>query len=164
MRTISLFLALTLGAAEVQAQYPASANSLRWEGTTSNAGPFCWGFSCRPERADVRTGESGTLRIRVDGPLPYAIAASLSATSCLPIRPFYNNLVLDAPITILQAGVCSGPSPILACPSCEETFTLTVPRGLPAGTRFSLQGITGVFPVPGSPIGSWTQTITFNVR
>jgi hypothetical protein len=156
MRTL---LSLLLIAAPALAQYPVGANALRWIGTTSTVGPFCWGFSCTPVSATVTAGETGTLFVRSEQGDAYAIGLSLSASRCLTVPGFLNQLVLDDPFSLWQIGICSTPSPILACPSGYDNIAVTIPPFFPAGLQFSLQGATG-------SIGpySFTQAIQFTVR
>ncbi len=156
MRTLISMLLLASGAL---AQYPPGANALRWIGTTSTAGPFCWGFSCTPVQADVAPAETGTLFVRADQNDAYAIGLSLTATRCLSVPGFLNQLVLDDPFAVWQVGVCTNVSPILACPSGYENVAVTIPPFLPLGLSFGVQAVTGA----SSPY-SFTQPIVFTVR
>jgi len=158
MRSVILVLALTASAA---AQYPASANALRWTGTTSTAGPFCWGFSCTPVPATVVPGETGTLMVRAELNQVYALAVSAGANRCLAIPGIYNQLVLDDPIHVWRTGVCGQASGILACPSGTDTVTITFPPSTPPGITFSIQGLVSVPSGPAVPAFSFTQPITF---
>ena len=158
-----LLLTLTLTTA-LSAQYPISANALHWQGATSTAGPFCWGFTCTPAAATILPGEPGTLTIRAEFNQPYLLGLSPTATSCISAPAIsYNSLTLDPPITIWWTGTCSIPSPILACPSGYDQLPITIPPILPPGSSFSMQGITGAPAIPGSPAWSFTQAITFTV-
>ncbi len=160
MRVALVVLALT---GPLWAQYPISANALQWTGTTSSAGPFCWGFSCTPAQATVVPGESGTLMVRAEFNQLYALALSAGANRCLSIPNFFNNLVLDDPIFLVQVGVCSQPSPILACPSGTETISVTIPAAMPPGLSFSIQAVVSVPSGPALQSFSFTQAITFTV-
>jgi hypothetical protein len=156
MRT---FLPMLLLAVPALAQYPIGANALRWIGTTSTVGPACWGFSCTPLQATVTPGESGTLFVRSEYNDAYAIGLSLTASRCLSVPNFVNQLALDDPFALWQIGVCSTPSPILACPSGYENIAVTIPPFLPAGLQFCVQAATGSFPP-----WSFTQPLAFTVR
>lgn len=145
------------------AQYPAGANALRWDGTTSAAGPFCWGFSCTPLVATVTAGESGTLMVRAEFGQPYLLAVSRGASRCLTLSGIYNSLVLDDPIFLLTSGSCSLGSPILSCPGGQDFLPLTFPVGLPSGFSVAIQGLTGVPSGLGFPSASFTQTLIFQV-
>ena len=161
MRIPLLILALT---APLCAQYPIDANALRWEGTTSSAGPFCWGFSCEPARAEVVPGESGTLIVRGEWNQVYALGISLGSDRCLELPGISHALVLDDPILIVRIGICDDPSPILACPNGLDHIGVTIPGFMPPGFSFSVQAIVGV---PGWPVvRGWalTQGIRFVVR
>lgn len=156
---LSLLLAVPLAA-----QYPADATALRWEGVTSSAGPFCWGFSCDLETAEVVPGESGTLMVRGEWNQIYALALSLSASRCIPLPNVANGLVLDDPVHIVITGVCGNPSPILACPSGTDTFRISIPRALPAGFSFSVQAIVTVTSGPAVQRYALTPGIRFVLR
>ena len=162
MRTTALVLLLLLAAPAV-AQYPMGANALRWIGTTSTVGPYCWGFSCTPVQATVLPGETGTLFVRSEWSDAYVIGISLSATRCLPLPGFLNQLALDDPFFVWQVGVCGTPSPILACPGGYDNLAVTIPPFFPPGLQFSMQGVTGPPPSPGLTSFSFTQTIRFTV-
>jgi hypothetical protein len=154
---------LALLALPVLAQYPVGANALQWTGTTSTAGPFCWGFSCTPEIAMVTPGESGSLLVRAELNQLYGIGISLTATRCLSVPGISNSLVLDDPITIWRTGVCAQGSPILACPSGTDTIPVTIPSTFPSGLRFSVQAVTGTPGGPAFNAYSFTQPLTFVV-
>ena len=152
---------LVLTAAVATAQYPAGANVLRWDGVTSSAGPFCWGFSCVPELATVVPGESGTLLIRAEVGQPYILAVATGANRCLALPGFHNALVLDDPIFVLNTGICGFGSPVLSCPGGQATLPITFPLGLPSGYTLAVQALTGV--PGGSAAGSFTQGLVFLV-
>lgn len=160
---VVVLLAGTSLAGTLCAQYPASANALRWTGTTSTAGPFCWGFSCRPEQATVVPGETGTLMVRGEFNQIYALGVAPGASRCMSFPSIYNSLVLDDPIVFVRFGVCSEPSPILACPSGWDRFDVRVPPGLPRGASVALQALVSVPSVPGTPRFSFSQTIVLTV-
>lgn len=161
MRIPLLLLAL---ATPLVAQYPADATALRWVGMTSSAGPFCWGFACDLETAEVLPGETGTLIVRGEWNQVYAIAISLSASRCLTLPDIAHGLVLNDPLFIVRIGVCGDSSPILACPSGTDSFQLTLPSVLPAGFSFSVQAIVTVPSGPAVQKYSLTQGIRFVLR
>lgn len=161
MRIPFLFLAL---AAPLAAQYPADATALRWDGVTSTAGPFCWGFSCDPEVAEVVPGESGTLLVRGEWNQIYAIGVSLGANRCLELPNIAHGLVLDDPLLIVRIGVCDDPSPILSCPNGTDSIEVTIPAFLPPGFSFSVQAIVTVPGPPAVQRLSLTQGIRFLLR
>ena len=157
------FIMLLVCSASLFAQYPASATGFQWTGTTSVAGPFCWGFNCVPEQATVSAGESGTLMIRGEANQSYAIAISAGASNCLSLSGIMNQLVLDLPLLVTHTGVLNQLSPILACPSGQAFIPITIPSAIPSGFSFSIQGICSL---PGSPAGashSFTQALSFTV-
>ena len=159
-----LTIAILLLASALPAQYPISANALHWSGTTSSAGPFCWGFTCNPETAAVVPGESGTFTVRGAWNQPFALAIAPTASRCLALPGIFNALVLDDPIYVTHTGVLNQLSPILACPSGMVVIPIVLPPWLPPGLSFSVQGLVGV---PGDPAlpptFSFTQAITFTV-
>lgn len=157
MRAAFGLLPLLLSAPAL-AQYPMGANALRWLGATSTAGPFCWGFACAPVPATVNPGESGTVFVRSEFGDAYVLALSLTATSCIAVPGLLNQLALDGP-AVWQLGVCSTPSPILACPGGYFDLNTTIPAFLPPGFRFALQGITGA-----PSRYAFTQAIEFTVQ
>ncbi len=161
MRIPLLFLTL---AAPLVAQYPADATALRWDGVTSTAGPFCWGFSCDPEVAELVPGESGTLTVRGEMNQIYAIAISLGANRCLELPNIAHGLVLDDPLYIVRIGVCGDPSPILACPSGTDSIEVTIPAVFPPGFSFSIQAIVSLPSGPAVQRFSLTQGIQFLLR
>jgi hypothetical protein len=156
-----LFLIL---AAPIAAQYPADASALRWEGQTSSAGPFCWGFDCETETAAVVPGETGKLMVRGEWNQLYALAISLSSDRCLQLPNAAHGLVLSDPLFIFGAGVCADPSPILSCPNGTDTIAVAIPRALPAGFSFSVQAIVSVPSGPAEQRYSFTQGIRFVVN
>lgn len=157
MRILAATLLLAAAAA---AQYPMGANALRWLGTSSTAGPFCWGFSCTPVQATVTPGETGTLFVRSEWNDDYVIGIALGASRCLAIPGLLNQLALDDPFFVWQVGVCGTGSPILACPSGYDNLAVTIPPFFPPGLSFAMQGVTGAAG-PG-PL-SFTQPIRFTV-
>lgn len=160
MRTASLLLLTTI---LLPAQFPIGANALRWNGTTSTAGPLCWGFSCIPDTATLVAGENGSLLIRGNYLDPYVLGTSLSATQCTSV-PFINNqLVLDNPITIFWTGILNTLSPALVCPSGSDTLAISIPINWPSNLTFTIQGLTGTPFPPGPAEASFTQPITFVV-
>ncbi len=146
------------------AQYPADASALRWEGSTSTAGPFCWGFACEPEIAEVLPGEKGTLLIRGEWQQLYALAISLDSSRCLKLPNAAHGLILNDPLFIFGAGVCANPSPILACPNGTDTIKVSIPSALPAGFSFSVQAIVSIPSGPAEQRYSFTQGIRFVVK
>ncbi len=156
-------IACVLLSVTVSAQYPISANGLRWEGVTSSAGPFCWGFNCTPEPVTVVPGESGILRIRAELNQPYVIAISTGASQCRTVPGAYNSLVLDEPFTILYTGAFVVGSPILACPQGVDDLSVIIPPSFTTGTTFSIQGATGTPGGVGMPTFSFTQALSFRV-
>ena len=157
-------LLILLLATPLAAQFPVDATALRWVGATSSAGPFCWGFACDLETAEVVPGETGILTVRGEWNQIYAIAISLSANRCLALPNISHGLVLDDPLHIVRMGICGDLSPILACPSGTDSFQITFPRILPAGFGFSVQAIVSVPSGPAVQRYSLTQGISFVLR
>lgn len=114
------------------------------QGQLGTNGTFCWYFDCVPRPLTVISGE--TLTLRVNAPLGnfFAIGASFSATSCLPIPGIQNNLILDPQVVTIAIGAVTQSSPILACWGGHETVALTLPAGLPSGLQFTTQAVAAV--------------------
>lgn len=160
-----IVLLLTLLSSLACAQYPLGANALRWEGTTSSAGPFCWGFSCTPERAAIAPGERGSFLVRGEFRQPYVLALSAGLGRCRSIPGALNQLVLADPFVVFAAGSLDRTSPILACPPGTARVPIQVPASLPRGTTFFVQGAVGLPRSTGTRAAvSLTQTIAFTVR
>lgn len=160
LRILPSLLLLLIVAAPLAAQYPANANALRWEGRTSQAGPFCWGFQLTPERVGVLPGETGVLRLRGEFRRPFVIAISPSLGRARTFPGYDNALVLADPITPLWSGLLLNTSPILACPNATFEQSLVVPPSLTPGTTFVLQGVVQD-PLSGG--GAFTQALLVTV-
>ncbi|MCA8948891.1 MAG: hypothetical protein KDE27_05270 [Planctomycetes bacterium] len=145
MSPSSLALAATLAlAAPTAAQVIPGMFGYLVTGQNGTAGEFCWQFDCTPRPLRVVAGE--TLTLRVNAPLSsfFAIGASFSGTSCLPVPGVMNALVLDPPIVTLALGVVSQSSPILACWGGYDTATLALPGWLPPGLSITSQAVAVV--------------------
>lgn len=132
-------LVLLLTAAAAVAQVHPGIFGYQVQSMSGTSGEFCFVFDCTPRASTAVAGE--TLTLRVNAPLQafFAIGVSLGATSCLPIPPIGNDLVLDPPVFTLAVGFVSTPSPILACWGGTQTVLLPLPPTLPQGFTFATQ-------------------------
>lgn len=128
-------------------------------GLNGVGGEFCHVFDCTPRLFTAVNGE--TLTFHVNAPLqaPYLVAASLTATSCLPLPFLVNDLILDGTIVTLAVGVVSTGSPILACWGGTEPLTLPL-AGLPSGLSFATQAFAVVPTTSGADAAASVAIIT----
>lgn len=161
LRVLASLALLALSPLPLAAQYPANANALRWEGNTSQGGPFCWGFNCRPDPVSVLPGEPGLLRVRGELGQPFLVALSMSSSGCRSFSGFDNGLILDLPFEVFWSGNLTVGSPILACPSGAAELGLVVPTSLAPRTRFYIQGVVGV--AGGASPWAFTQGLAVTV-
>ena len=154
--------AALLFVSSVSAQYGIGAVGLHWNGSTSQGGTFCWGFSCTPDPVTVLPGETVVLTVRGEWNQPYVLAFSLGPDRCLAVPGLLNSLVLGDPINLLFSGSLSQPSPILACPPGYDTLSITFPLSTPPGLAFTLQALAGSFGLQG-PQFAFTTALSVTV-
>ena len=97
----------------------------------------------------VVPGESVGVRVWGDPLAPFALLASVSATSCSTLPGLSGALALDPGVLLVSSGVLTLPSPCLACPPAHQLLPSTLPPSVPVGTTFALQAVTYGLGTPG---------------
>src|SRR5262249_30260879 len=92
--TLRLAAALALPSAGVTAQVRPGVFGSQGTSPAGTAGEFCFTFDCTPRPLTCTAGDTLTLRVNAPFQNLYVIGASLTATSCTPVPPLSNALVI----------------------------------------------------------------------
>lgn len=134
-----LVFAIGISAASSTAQTKPGQIGFYAEGGGRSAGSLCSGFSCSPARLVGKPNISLTFSIRAPRNAPFIVVAGPSATLCVQIPGFSNQLVVVPSLTF--AGVVSTPDPNVSCTGYKASFQITIPGSVRKGARLALQAL-----------------------
>ncbi|MHC4515248.1 MAG: hypothetical protein ACYTGW_06605 [Planctomycetota bacterium] len=104
----------------------------------------CTEFSCVPRHLDINAVAGTNLSLSVFGgnDMPFLIAASAGAGSCIPVPGLVNNFALDAATTVLLAAGTLRNDAVNPCGRAKGTVQIAVPANVAVGDTVAFQALS----------------------